>query len=176
MNLFALICYELQMKWLLECFWPYHIKIHGNRHCILLLDNFSAHEKIVHDERIPNKLHMIFFAPNCTSFLQPADMGIISSLKIGYRVKLMNILLKVCDTMEMYNEAVTAGKALVRGCKGLYNGSKANVLDALQILKTLWDENEKYCKVDTVKKCWVKTGILPEHMHNKLVNEFGGDA
>ena len=53
--------------------------------------------------------------------------------------------------MEMYNETVTAGKALVCGCKGLYNGSKANVLDALQILKTLWDENEKYCKVDTVK-------------------------
>ena len=162
------------MKWLLECFWPFHTKTHGNRHCILLLDNFSAHTKITDDPRIPNKLHIVFFPPNCTSFMQPADMGMIATLKIGYRMKMLDILLNVCDTIETYNKAVAVGMTLRRGCKGLYHGSKATVLDALQILKPLWDGNDKYCRVGGIKRCWRKTDILPADMHDKLLNETGG--
>ena len=127
--------------------------MHGDRHCILLLDNLTAHEHIVDDPLLPKKLHFLFFPPNCTSFLQPADMGMIASLKIGYQMTMLTILSNICKSKESYEEAVAAGKRLHRGCKSIYNGSKANVLDALQILKKIWENDAKYATIDGVKRC-----------------------
>ena len=105
------------MKWLLDCFWPHNKSRHGDSHCILLLDNFSAHQKIINDSQLPKKLHILFFPPNCTSFLQPADMGMIASLKIGYQMTMLTILCNVCKSRESYEEAVANGKVSVEDAK-----------------------------------------------------------
>lgn len=97
----------------------------------------------------------------------------IASLKIGYRMKMLDILLNVCESKDSYEKAISVGNELGRGCKGIYNASKANVLDALQILKSLWDGDKKYCKVDGIKSCWRKTGTLPVLMQVDLINDVG---
>ena len=49
-----------------------------NRRILLLLDNFSGHKW--RENNITN-ITMLFFSPNLTSFVQPADAGIICCLK-----------------------------------------------------------------------------------------------
>ena len=75
---------HITVWWINHVFWPHHRKMHGDVDCILLLDNCSAHK--IDDETIPKRCHILFFPPNMTSNHQPADMGMIASLKVGYRV------------------------------------------------------------------------------------------
>ena len=161
------------MRWILNCFWPFHQKNYGNRHALLLLDNFSAHTKVMDDPRIPTKLHILFFPPNSTSFLQPADMGMIASLKVGYWMKMLELLLTICkNSPAAYENAVRVGRTMGRGCKGLYHGTKANVLDALLILKDLWDNDEKYCRIEGIQRCWKKANVLPPTLAADLNNKI----
>jgi hypothetical protein len=64
----------------------------------------------------PNKVIILFFPPNCTSLLQPADIRMIAGLKVGYRVSMLRKLLAICDDEELYDEALIAGK---KGTKGM---------------------------------------------------------
>ena len=52
----------------------------GNRHILLFIGNCTAHVSILLATSI------IFFPPNCTSKLQPADRGIIQNLKVHHRL------------------------------------------------------------------------------------------
>jgi len=49
-----------------------------NRKILLLLDNFSGHKW--REEKVTN-IEVLFFSPNLTPFVQPADAGIIHCLK-----------------------------------------------------------------------------------------------
>jgi hypothetical protein len=51
------------------------------RHVVMLIDNFSGHNISYH----PTNIHLEFFAPNLTSFVQPCDAGIIRCFKAYYR-------------------------------------------------------------------------------------------
>ena len=88
--------------------WPYHLKKHGNVHCILLLDNCTAH--YVDIFILPDKLHIIFLPPNVTNTHQPADMGMISTLKVGYKIVMLQEFLGVFDVEGGYNLAMEARK------------------------------------------------------------------
>ena len=70
--------------WIREVFWPHHLKEKGDVPCILLLDNFSAHQ-MKESEKPSKNLHLLMLPPNITSNHQPADMGIIASLKVGFK-------------------------------------------------------------------------------------------
>ena len=50
-----------------------------NQKILLLIDNFSGHKW--HEEKITN-IKVLFFSPNLTPFIQPADAGIICCLKV----------------------------------------------------------------------------------------------
>ncbi len=127
-------------------------------HCILILDNCRAHTDL-NKAVLPRKLIIHFFPPNCTSFLQPADMGMIASLKVGYRVSMLRKLLAICDDQELYKEALTAGTQSRNGCKGLSYCGKAHLLDAMVILDSCWSsDNSKYCSNDSIKRCWRRAG------------------
>ena len=46
---------------------------------------------------IPDRLTVVYLPPNMTSNHQPADMGMIASLKVGYKTTLLRNLLSVFD-------------------------------------------------------------------------------
>ncbi len=54
-------------------------------------------------------------------------------------------------------------------------GHKANVLDALKIIKQVWENDEKYCTREGIKRCWRRAGVLPPTMMDasNIINEVG---
>lgn len=107
--------------------------IKKKRKIVLLIDNCPAHPKEVKLENVK----VIFFPPNCTSRLQPMDMGIIRTLKHYYRKRLVE---KYLNMMEK------EGKKKI----------KIEVLDAMCYLKAAWDMvTEK-----TISNCFKKSGII----------------
>ena len=105
------------MKWITQLFVPHMRKVHRpEEHVILLLDNCPAHKVEVIGFN-GKYLHLVFLPPNLTSWHQPADMGIIQSLKTGYKGMYLTKLLQVCNDPEIYRQAETARACAKRGCK-----------------------------------------------------------
>eukprot|EP00978_Attheya_sp_CCMP212_P019422 scaffold54421_cov57-Attheya_sp.AAC.2 len=130
---------EVTMWWLLvHVFWPHHLQVHGDVPCLLLLDNASVQTNLDLSV-LPANLHMMYVPPNVTNMHQPADMGMIASLK---------------------QAAVSCGRQQ-RGCKGLAYGGKAHILDAMNILDSIWGQDGKYAYNDSIQWCWRKSDILP---------------
>jgi hypothetical protein len=69
--------------------------------------------------KLLSKLVILLFPPNCTSFLQPADMGMIACLKVGYKANMLRMLLAIRNDDSLYQEALEAGQRARRGCRGL---------------------------------------------------------
>ena len=102
---------------------------------LLLLDNFSGHKW--REDKITN-IEILFFSPNLTPFVQPADAGIIRCLKAIFR-KLM--LYRSLAREEAEEEDIFA----------------INQLEAMRLLEEAW----KGVKQSTIINCWRHTGILP---------------
>ena len=107
--------------WLDNVFAPFCFKLFGSQKCILLLDNCPAHEGIS-EWKTQSNIIVKFLPPNLTSAYQPADQGIISSLKLGYKLTLLHTLLDICDDPVAYAAAKTAGTQMKKGCKGISFG------------------------------------------------------
>jgi len=163
---------DITLHWINTVLWPWHLKEHGNLHCLLLLDNCPAHINLDED-KLPDKLVILYFPPNCTSFLQPADQGMISCLKVGYKALMLKKLLAICDNDILYEEAVKAGKNARNGCRGLEYCGKAHVLDAMEICVEIWNNDGKYAKEESIKRCWRKAGLLTATEEADLENEIG---
>jgi hypothetical protein len=71
---------ETCWKWFNEVFYPEVKKRTGSR-ILLLMDNALGHFEALERDNI----WIIFFFPNCTSWKQPCDMGIIVALKKRYK-------------------------------------------------------------------------------------------
>ena len=127
----------MTLKWINEVLWPYHKKKHGNKHALFILNNCTAHKDLEEVGSIPSQLTIIFLPPNCTSFLQPADMGMISVWKMRYKSLMLSKLLSICDSKERNLMAVERKARARRRCHGLLHCMKANVLDAMGILNEL---------------------------------------
>jgi len=163
---------EVTIVWINTVLWPWHLKHHGNVYCLLLLDNCPAHANL-DSNRLPDHLVIRFFPPNCTSFLQPADMGMIASLKLGYKAIMLKTLLSICDDPVLYTDAIEAGRTARRGCKGLSCCAKAHLLDAMEIMVKIWDGEGKYAKTESIQRCWRKSGLLNAAEAADLENEIG---
>jgi hypothetical protein len=68
-------------------FWPFHLCTQGDAKAMLLLDDCTAHD--INPSDIPGRLLIIFLPPNMTSVHQPADMGMITTLKVGCKMQLL---------------------------------------------------------------------------------------
>jgi hypothetical protein len=119
-----------------------------SRTIILLLDNASVHKIFSGNE--PTNIKIRFLPPNTTSALQPCDAGIIHSFKSQYRklfvrhkLQLLEERLENCDNFEEYNIK-----------HAIYN-----VFDA-------WNNVDR----NTIRNCWLKTGILPTSYHTTIIN------
>ena len=150
---------EVTLVWIRRVLWPNHLDKHGDKHCILLLDNCSAHK--IDETRLPRKLHIVFLPPNVTNTHQPADMGMIASLKVGYKSKMLMGLLDVFDAEGGFERAAVERARQRPGCRGLAYGGKATLLDAMELLKEIWDGDRRYAHSAGILRCWRKANILP---------------
>jgi hypothetical protein len=100
-------------------------------------------------------------------------MGIIASLKVGYKLSMLETLLAIFDIEGGYEKAAKACRRQERGCKGLQYGGKAHVLDAMNLLDNIWSQDGKYASEDSVRRCWQKADILPLSWMVNINNEVG---
>ncbi|XP_068671000.1 tigger transposable element-derived protein 6-like [Montipora foliosa] len=78
---------------------------------------------------------LIFFPPNCTSKLQPADQGIIQNVKVHYRKTMIRRMLQCLDE----NKPAEA----------------INLKDAVFMMAKAWDD----VSITTISNCWNKAGF-----------------
>lgn len=162
---------NITLWWINKVFCKHHEQKHGSEPCILLLDNCSAHK--IDFSTLPDWLHVIFLPPNMTSNHQPADMGMIACLKVGYRAIMLRKLLEIFDVEGGYDGAAAARKTMRKGCRGLEYGAKATILDAMKILDGMWKVDGKYARESGIQRCWRKAEILPIAMETKINAEVG---
>ena len=137
----------------------------------MLLDNCTAH--YIDKHLYPYLLIILFLPPNVTNRHQPADMGMIAAIKVGYRVNLLGILLALFDVEGGYAAAAVARALVPTGCRGLDYGGKATILDAMKILNSMWERDNKYAKKDSIGRCWRKANILPPSWDADINNNLG---
>lgn len=124
----------LYQEWLHE--WDFELK-QEKRNILLLQDNFSGH--VVPDDL--QCIHVENFKPNLTSHIQPNDQGIIHCFKAHYQAKFIEC------AIDHYDTGVTASV--------IY---EINQLQAMQLADEAWKEVD----ATTIKRCWKKSGILPD--------------
>lgn len=101
-----------------------------NRKILLILDNCSAH---LVDTRLSN-IRVEFLPPNCTSILQPLDLGIIKNVKVHYRKRLVQ---RILINLRMNKP------------------DPINVRQAAEMLTGAWWT----VKPATIVNCWQKAGV-----------------
>jgi hypothetical protein len=116
----------------------------GHVPCILILNNFSGHKALFEGGWLPEEINIIFFPANVTSNHQPADMGIISGLRVGYKAVLLWAYLDIFDIGGGFEDAKRRRALRQPGFKGLDVGGKATVLDAIQIMDSIWSSDSKF--------------------------------
>jgi len=102
------------------------------RHICLLIDNFSGYS-IAYE---PKNIHLEFFEPNLTSFVQPLDAGVIQCFKAHYH---RAFCIRALDLDEA-------------GERDIY---KINLLEGMMMAREAWNAVEP----STIKNCWDHTGI-----------------
>ncbi len=128
------------------------------RKVILFMDNASCH-KLDSSTRFRN-VKIIFFPPNCTSQIQPLDLGIIPAFKARYKKRLLQFILS-----EMEEKAGNAGNLL----------KSVTVLQSIYWAVSSWEET----KAETIQKCFRKAGFLPfveEPSQENDGSDSGNDA
>jgi len=132
--------------WVWNVLHKHVLEKHGDVPFIIILDGCKAHEGIPSSE-LPEKCHFIFLPPNLTSRHQPADLGMISTLKVGYKTIMLTTLLDILDDPRHFERALREGKQVTRGLRGIYHASDPHLWDAISMLTAAWgaaDENAKY--------------------------------
>ena len=81
-------------------------------------------------------------------------MGMINSLKLGYKSNYLRTLLRIFDTDGGYERQALLRAQQPRGCKGIVYGGKPTVLDCMIMLKEIWDgESDKYVTSEGIMRC-----------------------
>ena len=114
-----------------------------------------------------------FLTPIVNNTHQPAEMSTIDSIKVGYKVSLIEKLLSIFDIKGVYLKAYAKRKKKKR-CKGIDFGDNPHLLDAMRIMKPIWEEYEgKDFRVDSKTSFWWKDNILPVSRECHINNYVG---
>src|SRR5262245_47377163 len=127
------------------------------------MDNAPGYSPIERD-----KMKLVFFPPNVTSWKQPMDMGIIHALKKRYKYLylqdvLNNASLPPSDMKTLHD----AGLKPRRGAAGVKYGNPAHLLDAAEYIKAAWTSITE----ETIKNCFKKADINIT-FEDSVVTEF----
>ena len=124
--------------------------------------------------KIPTRLTIKFLLPNVTSRHQPADMGMIAALKVGYKAMFLRSLLEIFDNEGGFEAAAASRARQKRGCRGLQHGGKPHILDCMVMLKHVWGgRSDRYITSEGIKRCWRKADILPQAWNLDINNDVG---
>nr|XP_058945304.1 tigger transposable element-derived protein 6-like [Pocillopora verrucosa] len=108
-----------------------------NRSILLFIDSAGCHPYDLKGRY--SNIKLVFFPVNCTSKLQPLDLGIIQNFKVHYRKLLLrHIITMITD----HDSATDIAKTL-------------DVLQAIRWMGTAWSKVEN----DTIIKCFAAAGI-----------------
>ncbi len=126
---------ETCWKWFNEVF-VLEVKRRTGRPILLLMDNAPGHfDTFEHDN-----IRIVFFPPNCTSWKQPCDMGIIAALKKWYKYLYLKDILNFYELDEQLKQRKRElGKQLQWGATGVSYGNRTHLLDAASYVKEAWD-------------------------------------
>jgi cell division protein FtsB len=108
-----------------------------DRQIILLVDNFSAHQKAL-QTFTPTNVKMEFFSANLTSHCQPLDQGIIRAFKAHFQLRKTRYTLGRLELGDDDPWKVTIRQAM-----------------------TFADEAWKNVTAETCFNCWKHSGVLP---------------
>lgn len=152
--------------WLHRVFWSFHLRIHGDVPWILIMDNCPVHKNINSPTYrsllgLPKNLRIVFLPTSVTSRAHPADLGVISSLKKGYKTHMLNKLFHVHEETYPKTLEIEFNKES-RGNKGFHGGGKDTVYDTALLLKNIWSTNEVYACTSTVLNSWKTSKLLPD--------------
>jgi len=158
----GMLYYNNDTAWMKESIWSDALR-HFNSYCyekrpvVLLVDNCPAHKPIIGSKpwssghmkgfELSNVL-VIFFEPNCTSHVQPLDAGMIQTAKALYRKRQITWVLR-----QIANTADGAEPQL-----------NCNVRQAMEWFM----QSLREVPTDTIKNCWIKTGILSPAQNAEL--------
>ena len=107
---------DITYWWIMNVFFPHHLKYQGNANAVLTLENCTAHD--MKQFCLPTRLGIKLLPPKYTSHHQPDDMGIIASLKVGYKAFYLWNILEIFDTPGGFERGEVARKRQIRGCMG----------------------------------------------------------
>ena len=100
----------------------------------MFVDNCSSHPDVE-----GSYLRLVFLLPNTTSKLQPMDAGIIQSVKINHRKRLLRHLISRMDACNTASELVKL----------------VNIMDAILWIRDAWSSLPS----STIQKCFTKCGF-----------------
>ena len=63
-----------------------------------------------------------------------------------------------------------------KGMRGLKFGGKATLLDAMELLKGIWEANARYGTSSGILRCWRKANILLIAWETEIENTVGRDS
>jgi hypothetical protein len=157
---------ETCWKWFNNVFFP-EVKRRTGRSALLLLDNAPGHFQAFERDNI----RVVFFPPNCTSWKQPCDMGIIAALKKRYKYLYLK---DVLDFYQLDDEAKARKKEqarrLRRGSAGVLYGNPAHLLDAANYVKEAWDSVSEA----SIRNAFRKAELMPSElrMEDRMEDEY----
>jgi hypothetical protein len=126
---------ETYWKWFNEVF-VLEVKRWTGRLVLLLMDNVPGHFNAFECDNI----RVVFFPPNCTSWKQPCDMGIITAFKKRCKYLYLKDILDFYELDEwLKQQKRELGKWLRRGAAGVFYGNPAHLLDAASYVKEASD-------------------------------------
>ena len=102
-----------------------------NRNVLMFVDNCSSHPDVD-----ASNLRLVFLPSNTTSKLQPMDAGIIQSVKINYRKRMLRHLISRMDACNTASELIKL----------------VNILDAILWIHDVWSSLPS----STIQKCFTK--------------------
>lgn len=141
-------------KWFNQVFVP-AVRPQTSDPILLLLDNAPGHQTSF--ER--NGISVRFFPPNCTSWKQPCDMGIIAALKKYYKYLILKEILDFHDlSIETKEKLSSLAKKERRGAAGVQFGKPPHLLDAANLIVEAW----KSVTSTTIRNCFGKADIIPK--------------
>jgi len=120
-----------------------------NRQIILFVDNCATHPK---DTSFLRNVEVVRYPANCTSTLQPLDVGIIHSLKAYYGKCLVQT--SIC-LMESEKEIK----------------KKINILGAVHYIMAAWQQVSQ----QTIQNCFRKAGHKYQSDGNEMANDDDDD-
>ncbi len=149
--------------WMTRAFfedWLLHLDSRLADPVLLLVDNASVHLVAAEFRLGLSKIRLECFHPNVTSWIQPADQGVIRALKARYRRRFLDHALAIVSrprregvTDEEYAKEVNP-----------YLAANYSFVDAIEHLSGAFDE----VIPTTIRNCWIKAGFLSENQVTAL--------